>query len=392
MQQDFMSTVPGTWITSTPIPAATGRPGHDGESRWTKAWTAVTAVELGVRPLMFGWPRGGTEDFLRAGRPLAGACDFRGRGRLGYFRQNALRPRLDKFGEPPELREKVYKGHFGDVTRVPHPRTAIKKHLPPGLPMHQALTETIYGTAHLRDNPFALLEEFIPPFSNHGLCMRWSGDSGGVACTLIFQKTCFDAKSADGADVRLAQEVDGLRERWLLGGPKPLLNLWGDPVETLLPGNMGWTGEFQLRSPESPGYDCERCDQKVGHCPTKLADLIQTFIAFKGEFNLDFLVNHGFSMDPQLTKRRAAGYELRVRMSAASPPTLEQHAELARWLKLQSCFEKSLVIDHQIGPGHHRRKALVAVGTPLGASTKDFVSPPLTAKQVVNCLAWPRRQ
>lgn len=387
------SATPGCRVVATPIQIPAGSHDPRRELRRVEASTAVTAVELGIRPTLFGWglAPGPLREYMLEGRRLVGWPEFQPRGQALTINQTPRRPPVPKDGQEEDLSDTVYHHASGQVYRVPHPRAAVKQQLPPGVPLHEALTETAYGKTKLRDNSYEILQSFLPEFSSTGLCLRWNSDEGRDSCTLLFQKTRFDETCAEGMTTELSSEVDRFRERWLLGGPNPLVCLEGDLVDALLPGGMNWVGEFQLRSPQQTGGDCKRCDKRPGHCLVKIFSVIHGMRRFPGPINLDFMIHRGFSMDPSVPRHRAHGYLLRLRISTRTPPEEQHLDEWRRWIGLQAREDGGLLREHRLGKANPAATIATAVGAPLGPSIPGLESRPLTLTQVVRGLPWPRR-
>ena len=243
------STAVGALVIPTPTWVASGSHERKRQCRLVEGWTAVSALELGIQSYLNSNPN----QIDNLPYPVMAQYDSQ-RSLLGYLRHNfATRPRPRKSPAPGAPTKPGDSQRPGDGPG-PKPSPAAPRRSP-------------WSREQTPDNPFDLIAEFVPHFSDTGLCLRWAGIPSHQSCTLIFQKTCFDAASAQAAGERMADQAEALGDRFLRSAHNPLLRLRPDGLRALFPWNTGWVGEFEFRSPERPGFGCDRCDQKLGHCP-----------------------------------------------------------------------------------------------------------------------------
>lgn len=341
MNQSPASTRGETWSVATPLRVAAGSEERKRKLRLVEAWTVVSALELGVRGFPHLYPRRG-ETAMRA----------------------------------------VVAESLSRRSRLASTPDALVMERPPG----EAATAAP-GT----DNPIKLLEAFLTRFSDHGLCLRWSGFDGYSACTLIFQKTRFDAGSARRATEELPGQVEALGQRLLRCAPNSRLQLAPEGRGGLLAGATGWVGELELRSPRRPGYGCKPCDRKLGHCVADVTSVIQLLRDHEAGLNLDFLVSPGFWLGPQESREPTFGYQLRLRVSAPRRPRPAVLDQISRKLLLTPFQGCPVLREYFLTPERAEMLEAVAVGAPLGPPLAGLLSPPLTSRRAASCLPWPQR-
>ena len=367
------STAVGALVIPTPTWVASGSHERKRQCRLVEGWTAVSALELGIQSYLNSNPN----QIDNLPYPVMAQYDSQ-RSLLGYLRHNfATRPRPRKSPAPGAPTKPGDSQRPGDGPG-PKPSPAAPRRSP-------------WSREQTPDNPFDLIAEFVPHFSDTGLCLRWAGIPSHQSCTLIFQKTCFDAASAQAAGERMADQAEALGDRFLRSAHNPLLRLRPDGLRALFPWNTGWVGEFEFRSPERPGLGCDRCDQKLGHCPPPVAQILRVLWELDLCGGIDFLVTPGFTLDSDVVRRWSIGYQLQARITAQTRPTPELLGRIARRTRLFPMEGNPVLREHFFSPGTPELWARIAVGAPLGPPLEGLVSRPMTVKGVVDCLPWARR-
>ena len=347
MNPSPVSIRPGVWVAPTPVhvPASGQEPRR--RTHPLEAWTVVTAVELGIRGLGHASP---PTDQLRPVLDESGGA----RSRLGTKRVIC---------RPP----------------APRPRQSRAKVIAAPQPSAPA------------DRPDRLVANYLQPFSDRGLVLRWTRFDSYLACTLLTQRTFFDAARAFARADSMPERVEQTLSRVLGAGPNPFLRITQAPVSTLLPGAMGWVGELAIRAPQRPGYGCSACDERVGHCPQDPGALIEVLEDLDGPWNLDFLISPSFRLGPSARQNPNFGFQLQARIMAPRRPRPDLLTELCRRLVAPAFLGSPVLRQHDLATEHRVRTEAAAAGTPLGPPLAGLGSVPLTAPRVVQCLPWPRR-
>lgn len=368
MSGPHVFTSPGVWVASTPLHVAAGGSEPHRQTRPLEAWTVVSALELGIGPISAPDPFP-APDLLR---PVVAE-------------QGVRRSRLEN--------RRVRQRPNGAPNRPPptdgQPRRSQRK--PPPSRPYPPQSDSLNTDPLRPDAPYLLLAAYIRPFSDHGLCLRWTRFDSYTACTLLFQKTRFDPASAQAAAEQMPEQIEKLVDPILTAANIPFVQLSEDPVEALLPGPMGWVGEFAIRSIWQGGWCCRGCDRTLGHCPQDIETLLQLIHELDRPLSLDLLLSPGYNFGRVTQQSPSVGCQLQLRLIAPERPPLSFIQQFSRRLVASAFHGEPLLRQHSLGPGQRARTEAAAAGAPLGPALARLTSSPLHDFRLANCLPWPSR-